>query len=205
MYLSETQQQIIDYLSKNRLAGCRELSEVLGTSRANIHHHLSILRTHELIEQGGASSRTNASRGRPWRLYRLAGRYSLNNFEELANITLNLIKFSDTIKPTEITIQLAKSLCANHQSSPNLSRRLMDAVEFLNRRNYQAHWEAARTGPRVIFSNCPYAAIVDQNPELCQMDLIILTILTGFDYQQSTQMSQTDNSCPACVFNIFNE
>lgn len=201
MFLPETQQQIVDYLSKNRLASCRELSDFLGTTRANIQHHLSGLRCRGIIEPAGKSSHDQpAARGRPWRYYRLAGRYAQHNLEDIARSALHLLTSSGAVSNEEICTAMAQTICAGYLQEQNVTRRLAQAINFLNHRYYQAHWEAARSGPKIVIKNCPYASIVNQFPILCQVDRIILRRLIGLECQQIAKMSLMDNSVPGCVF-----
>ena len=45
----------------------------------------------------------------------------------------------------------------------NLTQRLNACVHLLNEMNYQARWEARSSGPRLVFSHCPYATILPSN------------------------------------------
>jgi len=64
--------------------------------------------------------------------------------------------------------------------------------------NYHARWEAGRAGPRVILGHCPYAAIIEKHPELCQMDAALLEELTGESAEQVAQIGRDKSQ--ACVF-----
>jgi predicted ArsR family transcriptional regulator len=63
---------------------------------------------------------------------------------------------------------------SNFASHP-MAKRLNLVIEKLNRMNYHARWEAGAEGPRIIFGHCPYAAIVENHPELCGMDMKLLS------------------------------
>jgi len=64
--------------------------------------------------------------------------------------------------------------------------------------NYHARWEAGPEGPRIIFSHCPYAAIIEKHPELCKMDEAMLRELMG---QPATQMFKIGKEgSSVCVF-----
>ena len=68
-------------------------------------------------------------------------------------------------------------------------------MEKLNEKHYQARWEAAADGPRVLFGRCPYAAVIDGHPELCQMDVKVLENFLGRDVQQSAKIEKGQGGC----------
>ena len=65
--------------------------------------------------------------------------------------------------------------------------------------HYHARWEAGPEGPRVIFAHCPYAAIIEGHPELCQMDRAALARYMGADVTQPARIDR-DHSVDQCVF-----
>ena len=94
---------------------------------------------------------------------------------------------------------LAKHLIgeADFASQP-VGKRLNLVIEKLNQMNYHARWEAGSSGPRIIFSHCPYAAIIEKHPELCKMDATMLEELMGQSAEQLTKIGR-DGSL-SCVF-----
>ena len=86
---------------------------------------------------------------------------------------------------------------SNFASQP-LAKRLNLTVEKLNQMNYHARWEAGSEGPRIIFSHCPYAAIIEKHPELCRMDEAMLKEWMG---QPAPQIFKTGkDGSSVCVF-----
>ena len=81
-----------------------------------------------------------------------------------------------------------------------LMRRLASAIERLNEMHYQARWEAGPEGPRIILGHCPYATIIDKHPELCQMDLALLSKLLGGELQQTAKLESGAGGLPFCAF-----
>jgi predicted ArsR family transcriptional regulator len=79
--------------------------------------------------------------------------------------------------------------------SPTAKR--LDLTSNLNQMNYHSHWEGG-SGPRIIFSHCPYAAIIEKHPELCRMDATILKELMGQSTRQIFRTGQEGSS--VCVF-----
>ncbi|HEU4743875.1 MAG TPA: hypothetical protein VFS61_01520, partial [Anaerolineales bacterium] len=71
-------------------------------------------------------------------------------------------------------------------------------VEKMNGMNYHARWEAGAEGPRIIFTHCPYAAILEKHPELCKMDEAMLKDLMGQPARQTLKTGNEGSS--VCVF-----
>ena len=91
----------------------------------------------------------------------------------------------EEFKQDEILKRLASRLLPPTPTERvNLTQRLSQAVQHLNRMSYQARWEAHAQGPRVILQHCPYAAIVEQHPEVCRMDQFLLRNLLSLPVQQ---------------------
>jgi predicted ArsR family transcriptional regulator len=88
-------------------------------------------------------------------------------------------------------------------SSPtHISRRLMDVVQTLNRFHYHARWEAHADAPRLIFDHCPYAAIFDQHPELCQVDAAMVATLLSRPVEPIILLALDRRGLPHCTFRI---
>jgi hypothetical protein len=78
--------------------------------------------------------------------------------------------------------------------------RLAAFVSELSRMNYQARWEAGAEGPRILFGQCPYAAILAGHPELCQMDRELIAAGTDQPVRQDSQIGV--GSSTACAFQL---
>jgi hypothetical protein len=72
----------------------------------------------------------------------------------------------------------------------------------LNEIHYQSRWEAGAEGPRILFAHCPYAAIIDKHPELCQMDGFLLGEEIGVDARQLAKIDQKPGGITHCIFLI---
>ena len=70
----------------------------------------------------------------------------------------------------------------------------LDQLESLLRQHAQ--------GPRVIFQHCPYAAIVAQHPEVCDMDRYLLRNMLELPAQQVAKLEMTASGIPQCVFKL---
>ena len=139
------------------------------------------------------SVRGREGRGRPEKVYSLPRAALGDNLSALSEALL-------TEAGAGIQMEaLARRLIGetNFASQP-LAKRLSLTVEKLNQMNYHAHWEAGSEGPRLIFSHCPYAAIIEKHPELCRMDEAMLGQWMGQPVTQVFKAGKEGSSI--CVF-----
>jgi len=195
--VQETRQGILDYLQTNHQATPGELSRSLQVTAANIRHHLGILQEQGLVEVVGQS--VPSGRGRPRQFYALSPSAQANNLAQLTRALLECIAPDQEEILRKVAQTLARESLAVH---PNPTQRLYQAVQRLNALNYNARWEARAGGPRVMLEHCPYAPILDQHPELCQMDRYLVAGLTGLDVQQTARIEYGSTGPKACIFSV---
>jgi len=75
-------------------------------------------------------------------------------------------------------------------------------VQILNLKRYQARWDAHAQAPRILLHNCPYAAVLENHPELCRMDAYMIAQLLGLPVEQLARMDIFGSHPPACVFAV---
>ena len=195
--MQETRQGILDYLRTNHQATPGELSRSQQVTAANIRHHLGILQEQGLVEVVGQS--VPSGRGRPRQLYALNSSALANNLAQLTSALLECIAPDQEEILRMVARTLARDSLALHS---NPTQRLYQTVQRLNALNYNARWEARAGGPRVMLEHCPYAPILDQHPELCQMDGYLVAGLTGLDVQQTARIEQSPTAPKACIFSV---
>jgi len=187
-----TRQKILDYLKRNRTVSSRELARALHMTPANARHHLGILAADGRVE---AFKKQRKGKGRPEKIYRLAGTLVGDNLPALTDALLT--EAAGRVEMEALGRQIAgESMVA----SQPLMRRLASAVERLNSMRYQARWEAGAEGPRIVLGHCPYAAVIEKHPELCQMDAAVLARLLGGEVKQIARLEKGAGDMPYCVF-----
>ncbi len=82
------------------------------------------------------------------------------------------------------------------------TKRLVQLAEKLSGAHYQARWEAGAEGPRVLFAHCPYAAILPKHPELCRMDVLMLSNEMNANAEQLSKIEARPGGATQCVFAI---
>jgi predicted ArsR family transcriptional regulator len=101
--------------------------------------------------------------------------------------------------------ELARMLGEQLEPSPPAStaaRRLAGLVDRLNQLHYRSRWEAGSEGPRLIFGHCPYAAVVDRHPELCQIDAQSIAAIVDAEVQQNAKIDPSGRGAHSCVFSL---
>lgn len=192
--------QIIDYLHEHRVATSSDLSRILHLTSADVRHHLS-----QLSKQGSIitlGQRLTRQRGRPAKLYALSEPMSRNNLDLLAHHLLVQISSQYSISDYQqqlrnIAIRFASG---SERDTSNITRRIYGAIKYLKDLNYDASWEAHSRSPRLILGHCPFAAILDQHPDICLLDAYLLEILVDRPVQQIEKLSTATRDLPYCVF-----
>lgn len=194
--MQSTRQQILDYLEKLQTASANEISRALHMTAANARHHLGLLMEQKQVEV--IQQQKARGRGRPARLYTLAHSAMQDNLDVLVSALLKLLlKNSASDPPFQSMIPLVFGEIPGGKNTP---QRLNAIIQRLNELNYRARWEAAPSGPRVIFRHCPYASVLAENPQLCQMDTAALASLLGAPVEQLAQLERDSKGLVSCIF-----
>jgi DeoR family transcriptional regulator, suf operon transcriptional repressor len=204
MARATTRQKVEAYLKKQHAASAEQIGRALNLETPDVRHHLSVLRGEARIEVLG--QRHKNGKGRPVKIYGLSRRALGDNLMELSNSLLDeLLPRIPSSKRQEILRRLAKKLTeqiGRIDPSKQGPRRLASLVENLSEHHYEARWEAGAEGPRILFARCPYAAIIENHPELCQVDESMLAEETGGDAFQLAKMDQKPGRNTHCIFQI---
>jgi predicted ArsR family transcriptional regulator len=193
---------ILDYLRKQQTASVRELSVALALTGANIRHHLADLEANGLIE---VTSLRREERGRPVNIYGLSRLMVGDGLAELNDAILHVwlknapeAVLEDGLK--SVAIQLGGKNLPGDDIMPTV--RLARLIDRLNELHYQARWEAGLSGPTIILGQCPYAAIIRTNPELCRMDEFFLEQWVGSPVEQTIKLHTGVKGHPKCAFRV---
>ncbi len=189
--MTTVRQKVLTYLNKSRTASAREIARSLKMSAATVRHHLRVLAADGRLEL--SSVRGGDGRGRPEKIYSLPRAALGTNLAALSEALLT--EAGSGIRMESLAKQLAK---VDTFAGQPLAKRLNLTVERTNGMNYHARWEAGSEGPRVVFSHCPYAAIIEKHPELCKMDEALLKDLVGQPARQILKTGKEGSS--VCVF-----
>ena len=208
--MKSTRQRILETIENRRMATTTELSQALHVTKANVRYHMADLIAQGLLEVSG--ERAQKGRGRPSRLFSLAGRFLGDNLDRLSGALLDELLGNLPEEKRQATIlrlagRLAgltgsASIADETLSAQNLARRLVASVQWLNQHNYQARWEAHAQTPRLVFGVCPYAEIIADHPELCQLDASLLEHLLHTPSRQTQKLARDPRGATYCEFRI---
>jgi predicted ArsR family transcriptional regulator len=191
-----TRQEILAHLRTSRSATALELSRHLRVTVADIRYHIAILIQEGTVEVVG--QRLTPRRGRPLQVYALTHQAKGDNLAQLASALLYCLRLE---KNEAVTRHVARFLVGESlPTSLNLTQRLYRAVQCLSELNYQARWEARAEAPRLILEHCPYIPILDQHPELCSLDIILLEELIRSSLYQTAKLERNPQGIPQCIF-----
>jgi len=187
--MTTARQKVLTYLTKNRTASAREISRALKMSPATVRHHLRVMSSDGRLEI--ESARGLEGRGRPEKVYSIPRAMLGDNLSALGDALL-------TEAGSKVRVDaLAKRLAGDSDlASQSVAKRLNLIVEKLNQMNYHARWEAGAEGPRIIFGHCPYRAIVEKHPQLCEMDLSLLSQMVSRPVISESKSETQTSVCP---------
>jgi len=188
--MTTARQKVLTYLTKNRTASAREISRSLKMSAATVRHHLRVMVADGRLQM--ESVRGLGGRGRPEKVFSLPRTTLGDNLSGLSEALL--VEAGSGVLMEALAKRLAGETNFISQST---AKRLNLLVETLNQMNYHARWEAGAGGPRILFGHCPYAAVIRNHPELCEMDAALLKELFGDKWEQ---IAKIENIQGVCVF-----
>ena len=176
---------------KTRTASAREAARALKMSAPTVRHHLRVLASDGRLEL--VLGHEQEGKGRPEKFYSLPQSALGDNLGALSDALMT--EAGSALHPERLARRLVGEV--NLAGQP-LARQLNLTVERLNEMNYHARWEAGSEGPRIIFTHCPYAAIIEKHPELCQMDQAMLREWMGQSASQIFKRGKDGSS--VCMF-----
>lgn len=195
-----TSERILAYLLKHRTASVADLSRALGQTRPNVQYHIAnLLRTGKIAPVAGEEP--TRRKGRPEKFYALAADQKPENLAVLASALLQLLSQNRSPSALDLPAELAQTMIPNPSVPLRLTLRMQNCVRHFNQHGHDARWEAHQSGPRLIFRACPYWRILQNHPELCQMDRHIIRRLTGTSARQHSRIHPADPSS-LCLFTL---
>jgi len=198
--MQTTRRQIIDILKRTGPATVEDLSQELGITSVTVRHHLDVLRTEGHVSDPIIRHRTTS--GRPQHLYTLtpqADELFPRNYNGLADILLSEIK--TRLEDRQINVIFEGAAARLLADAPHpiagelMATRVQRAVEFLNQKGYVADWEPQPDGLLIQTRNCPFDGLAESNPELCSMDLSLITSLMGVQIERVCHRTEGDVTC----------
>jgi len=211
--MSTSRQQVLEFVNSQRAVTAMDVARTLRMTGANARHHLAILKNQGLVEVVGI--RPPMGRGRPSKLYSKSSQAKGDNIGALAAAFLDELVDGMAGKNREQILnnlvgRMIGRLIENgglpglkdRNARVSLTQRLFRSVVLLNDLNYQARWEAHAESPQVILGHCPYAAIIDEHPEMCQLDALLIEELLISPVDQFAKLETDSRGLRYCAFAV---
>jgi predicted ArsR family transcriptional regulator len=136
-----------------------------------------------------------------------------HNLDKLAGALLKELNQSSEINTDDLLHNVASRLVDRHiyrgtgkrltsTSGEHFVIRLQYTIEYLNKLNYRARWEAHSEAPRIMLGYCPYVDILPEHPELCLLDGYLLEELLGDPVTQISKLATDERGIPSCTFRV---
>ncbi|MBP8864481.1 MAG: ArsR family transcriptional regulator, partial [Anaerolineae bacterium] len=197
--MQDTRQQILEILKRKGEVTVQELSQELRLTSVTIRHHLEILRSEGYITD--PEVHRSSRPGRPRYAYRLtstAADLFPTNYSGLANALLEAL---DTSLPgesrEELLAAVGRQLAAGAGDLPtDREKRLDQVIAYIKQLGFVARWERDEEGAYHIFvCNCPYHYVAHSHPEICRIDEVMLSQLTGAQLIRTEERASEDAFC----------
>ncbi len=201
--MTDTRQEILEYLRERREADVNELAETLGLSPVTIHYHVNVLLRDGLVE-------TKAVRqgvGRPRKVFTLrdtAYEKFPQSYHRLSDRLLEILKS----RMTEADIQalferigadIASEHAMNLQGKP-LEQKIATLIDLLGEEGFMARLEKVGADQFVLTQiSCPYQYVATRHPEVCELDLQLMNSALGAEVTRGTCVANGD---AVCTFHI---
>lgn len=194
--MQSTRQSILDFLSARGSASALQMAQAFAMSVQNLRRHLHILQQRGLIAE---RQMPKEGRGRPQLRYMLTTQAQPDHLAGLSSALLHGLR-ANGLRP--LAQRLAGTQGGQSRPARNTSQRLLSAIQRLEPLGYRPRWEARTGGPQVVLGHCPFAAIIEQHPELCQVDGYMLEELLGTDAEQTSKLQPGPQGTLQCMFRI---
>jgi predicted ArsR family transcriptional regulator len=181
--IQDTRWGILQHIRENGQASAQDLSKVLGMSAVSIHYHLNVLQREGLVEPQAV--RRNV--GRPHYVYSLrdnARELFPQSYHRLADRLLDTLKTRLSEREiAEVFTRIAQDIAAEHLPAldgKTLAQKVEALIELLGEEGFLARVERVGDQFKLTQYGCPYYYVVERHPEVCQLDLNLIsaTLLT---------------------------
>ena len=206
--MKTARQRVLEFIRTRRVVRVAELSHALKMTPANARHHLAILQEQGLVRLIGEEQA--AGKGRPANIYSLTEFVDRHNLDRLTGSMLDeLLSGSSHQEQEQLLLSLAQRVLGTRGSDEpkpgttparSFTQAIYQTVQRLNEMKYQARWEARADAPHLILGHCPYAAIIADHPELCQMDAQMLEIMLQRPVTQTGKLLSAPQGDYYCRF-----
>jgi predicted ArsR family transcriptional regulator len=198
--MQSTRQEILEILKEDKQATVEDLAERLELTPMTIRHHLNVLQAQNLVE--ASKVRRLQKVGRPRLVYTLtdeADDLFPQGYGELAQRLVGEVKETVGEEETKAIFERIAEGIADAAPPPSkgqsFEERLDQVVDYLSGHGFQYRWENTDEGYVMANVNCPYRRVVNEHPEVCAMDAVLINRLLGVEPEGLTSLRDGDPAC----------
>jgi DeoR family transcriptional regulator, suf operon transcriptional repressor len=201
--MTDTRQDILNYLHEKGTADINELAETLSLSPVTIHYHINVLQRDGLLE----SKAVRQGVGRPRNVFTLrdtAFERFPQGYHRLSDRLLDLLKS----RMTEADIQalfehIGAEIASEHAmdlSGKPLEKKIETLIDLLGEEGFMSRLDKVGADHFILTQvNCPYQYVATRHPEVCELDLQLMNTALGTAVKREACVANGD---AACTFHI---
>jgi predicted ArsR family transcriptional regulator len=194
--LQRTRKQILDHINRHGPSTVEELAQATGVVPVTVRAHLGVLEKDSLIV--GTKVRSGRA-GRPRIYYGLTPRARDVFPKDYDHLALRLVQAIDGPEARSAVFHRAGAEWASRLRHDleglSMDERVEVAVSALDRTGCEAEWLPDGAHLLVRMHNCPYSAVAERFPEICEMERTFLEDLVGVP----VRIDESGPGCPQCV------
>ncbi len=201
--MSDTRQEILQYLRERGAADVSELAEALKLSPVTIHYHINVLQRDGLLE----SKPVRQGVGRPRNMLTLrdsAYEKFPQGYHRLSDRLLEMLKSRLSEEDIQALFEhIGAEIAAEHAADlqgKSLEQKIETLIDLLGEEGFMARLEKVDGDQFVLTQvNCPYQYVATRHPVVCELDLKLMNSALGADV---TRDSCVVNGDSVCTFHI---
>lgn len=197
--MKSTQEKILKTLLAHPESSIKELAKAVGLNNISIRHHLSTLEAEDLI----VSSEERHGVGRPRLIYSLTDKGAEQFPTSYLKLTRRLLCALEEVLSQKELNKLFQDIGKEIASKANINRqdqkiesRLDSLQKILTQEGFITHWEIRDSGVYHLISiSCPYHQIGLDHPEVCHLDLALVSSFFPGAVEITSCIFQGDEQC----------
>lgn len=196
--IQHTRKAVLDALRSVGQATVNQLAETIGVKAITIRHHLTALQAEGLVEVEEKRQLV----GRPAHIYRLtedAETFFPQRYHHLVERLLDQVKAQ---LPPETVRQLIDSLANSFAEDIRREldtlpqdQRMSRLVELLAKEGFLAQWQRTDDGLALVEYRCPYFAVGQRHPEICEIDERLIRVALDAKVAKESCLLSGDSAC----------
>ena len=196
--MSETRMRILQLLKMRNSMTVNQLTDALNISSMGIRQHLSILEGEGLVK----FHQEKQERGRPHYIYSLTNEANTLFPTTYANFAVGLMQevakvngpgFINKVFRNRMKSQL--KMYQERLQGKNIVERIKELAHIRDEEGYMARFDENDTDYVLIEHNCPIAAIAEEYPHVCEIELALFRQSLGTKVYRIEHLMQGSHRC----------